>query len=143
MCTGFELRDSGRCPSYITSVHECSKAAVLLSLKHTTASSVAVSRSPPGCLYDSHSGSLKVNTVWSSWKVCGVPAECLCKVTTTRTPSQQTSAPSSTLVPTMQLQPPSVGTLLKQCNAMMNTTFVEPNITEVDIHQIGTIKCIC
>ena len=146
MHAGYELRSSGYCAAYITSIDECNKAAAVLSLKATAASTVTGPKYPPGCSYGIHNN-LRSNTAGRSADVsrrtCSTFHECLCKVTKTRSPTisspTTTGTPSMapTLTPTIQLQAPSTAELLVRCNTMMNTTFSEADITEVDIEHIG------
>ena len=139
---GYELRTSGRCTSYLSSIDECNKAAAVMLPQKMTASAVADSKYPPGCVYANYD--LIMNTDRSTWRQCSGFAECLCKVAMTRAPASSapdtSHAPTTvrTLAPTTRLQPPSISKLLTRCNAMMNTSFLETNITEVAIDEIGT-----
>ena len=97
MHTGYELRSSGRCAAYITSINECNKAAAALSLKDCTmlckdptASSVNTETEPPGC-YFYFGYALKMNTAGSTAS-CSGSSECLCK--TLAPTAGPTAAPS-------------------------------------------------
>ena len=106
MRSGYELRSSGRCTAYITSIDECNEAAAALSLKDTSASSMTSDTKPPGCYYF-FSYSLKMNTA-SSMTACSSTAECLCKSTATLAPAL-TVGPSTTatLAPTRPATSPA------------------------------------
>ena len=153
----YELRTTGQCAVYITTVSECQLAASALGLVDTTASNDGKSNSeydPQGCYVTTKNlnkyGSPKVNIAGTNTGMCSLVDQCLCKLASptmsptappwTKHPTQiPTRVP--TRVPTVHLKAPGIAELLKRCNLLMNTTFNETSIVEADIGP-GTHACM-
>ena len=81
--TAFEIKKSGRCNLYITSMAECSQAAKALGFSDTSASDDGqnnVSYDPKGCYYEG--SSLKLNSRGTNTGSCTSSDQCLCKLRT-------------------------------------------------------------
>ena len=139
----YERIKQGRCGVYITSIPECQLAARAYGEAGTVEDGRQSNhkRAPPGCYIED--GVLKMDVAGTNTGLCTLDKPCLCKCTVATTSPIETQYPTQhptqtpthmpSQVPTSQLKAPGITELLKRCNSLMNTTFNETSIEEVDI----------